>query len=270
MISSLLLLAAVTVDANLPAGNIAFERMDGDRVFVHQELRDTKGDWFYWAMRVTGAEGRTLTFDFTKSVAVGVRGPVVSTDRGKTYAYSAEQGATRKSFTYTFGPEEQETWFYECLPYTPEMWEEFLAGHADRRGSVFTTDALCTSRKGAAVPRATFGPVDAPYRMVLTSRHHCSEAVATYVVEGFAAAYFAEDELGEWLRRNLRLVVVPFVDYDGSVAGDQGKNRQPLDHNRDYTAFTHPETKALAACVRDFRPDVWFDIHCTWHYGDCN
>ena len=60
-------------------------------------------------MRVKGAAGRTLTFSFTRSAAVGVRGPVVSRDGGATFAYAAEKGATRKSFTYTFGPDENET-----------------------------------------------------------------------------------------------------------------------------------------------------------------
>ena len=58
---------AVTVDANLPAGNVVVEGISGDTVRLRQDLRDTAGEWFYWAFRVTGAAGRTLTFDFTRS-----------------------------------------------------------------------------------------------------------------------------------------------------------------------------------------------------------
>ena len=64
------------IDAGIPAGNIVFEKMSNDTVYVHQDLRDTEGDWFYWAFRARGFQGRTVTFVFTKSVAVGVRGPV--------------------------------------------------------------------------------------------------------------------------------------------------------------------------------------------------
>ena len=82
----------VVVDKNLPAGNIVFERMVNDTVYVHQELRGSKKAWFYWAFRVTGAQGKKLTFVFTKSFAICERGPVVSLDKGKSYEYLAEEG----------------------------------------------------------------------------------------------------------------------------------------------------------------------------------
>ena len=272
MLASLVLMAAMTVDNVLPAGNIVYERTEGDTVYVHQELRDTEGDWFYWAMRVKGAAGRSVTFSFTKSVAVGVRGPAVSRDKGATFAYAAEKGATRKSFTYTFGPDEDETWFYACIPYLPTDWARFLEKNGRHAGTRYEAGVLCTSKKGADVPMARFGCLTgAPkHRLFMTSRHHCSETMATFVLEGVAAAFLADDELGAWLRENVELTVVPFVDYDGSVAGDQGKNRQPYDHNRDYTALTHPEIRAIVGLLPKLAPDMWIDVHCPWLYGGVN
>ena len=116
----------VTIDQNIPAGNIVFEKIVNDTVYVHQDLRGSKKPWFYWAFRVKGAQGKQLTFVFTKSYAVSPRGPVVSLDKGKTYEYLAEEGATDYQFTYTFPKRAKEVWFYECHPYTPEMWEAFL------------------------------------------------------------------------------------------------------------------------------------------------
>lgn len=264
--------AAMTVDNVLPAGNIVYERTEGDTVYVHQELRDTEGDWFYWAMRVKGAAGRTVTFAFTRSVAVGVRGPAVSRDKGRTFAYAAESGVTRKGFTYTFGPDEDETWFYECIPYLPSDWSRFLEENRRHAGTRYAADVLCRSKNGADVPMARFGCLTGTpkHKVFLTSRHHCSETMATFVLEGVASAFLADDELGAWLRENVELTVVPFVDYDGSVAGDQGKNRQPYDHNRDYTALTHPEVRAIVDFVPKLAPDMWIDVHCPWLYGGVN
>ena len=45
---------------------------------IRQDFRDTPGHWIYWAFRVKGAAGRTLTFDFGDSAAVGSRGAAVS------------------------------------------------------------------------------------------------------------------------------------------------------------------------------------------------
>lgn len=50
-----------------------------------------------------------------------------------------------------------------------------------------------------------------------------------------------------WLREQVEFFVVPFMDKDGVEAGDQGKNRRPYDHNRDY------QGESLYASVRAMR-----------------
>ncbi|MBQ2423179.1 MAG: hypothetical protein II262_00125, partial [Alistipes sp.] len=60
----------VIIDKELPAGNIVFERIVNDTVYVHQELRGSKKAWFYWAFRARGCQGKTLTFVFTKSFSL--------------------------------------------------------------------------------------------------------------------------------------------------------------------------------------------------------
>ena len=47
----------VVIDDQVPAGNIVFERILNDTVYVHQSLRGSKKAWFYWAFRVRGAQG---------------------------------------------------------------------------------------------------------------------------------------------------------------------------------------------------------------------
>lgn len=271
MLTSLISVNArgIRIDSGIPAGNIIFERVSGDTVYVHQDLRDTRGDWFYWAFRVRGAQGKTLTFKFTKSVAVGVRGPVVSLDKGRSFSYPAEEGSTRYSFTYTFPKAAKEVWFYECHPYMPQRWEHFVRSH---RKDCIVSGVLCQSRSGRDVPMCRFGRTDgqARYKVVLSARHHCSETIANYVIEGVAESFMAKDALGEWLRSNMELIVVPFVDMDGAVMGDQGKNREPHDHNRDYTEFLYPETAALASLMTQEMPQMFIDVHCPWLYNGTN
>jgi len=254
------------IDAEIPAGNIVFEKMSNDTVYVHQDLRDTEGDWFYWAFRARGFQGRTVTFVFTKSVAVGVRGPVVSFDQGKTYSYADATDVTRNKFTFAFPKDAKEVWMYECFPYTPEMWAAFVKGIPS--SVKYDTGTLCKSRKGVDVPYFHIG--NGKDKVVMTSRHHCSEATATYVLEGVAAAFAEDSALGEQLRSNLDLTIVPFVDMDGSIAGDQGKNRRPHDHNRDYSLFIYPETAAVARLMKEKEPVICIDVHNPWLYGENN
>ena len=263
----------ITVDGNLPAGNVIVEGIDGDKVRLRHDLRDTSGQWFYWAFRVTGAAGRTLHFEFTDKNngggPVGVRGPVVSKDGGRTFAYPLDGKSRRDGFDYAFGPDENETFFYECHPYVRADWDAFVARHAAAKGKAFVVETLCKSRQGAEVPRARYGCIDrAPkFRICMTARHHCSETMASWVLEGVMEAFLADDELGRWSRENVELLVVPFIDYDRAQAGDQGKNRRPHDHNRDYVQFIYPETKALTEWIANHaggRLDVFMDVHCPW------
>jgi hypothetical protein len=184
----------------------------------------------------------------------------VSLDKGKSYEYLAEEGSTPHSFTYTFPDDAKEVWFYECHPYTPEMWEAFVK---QLDNGEFETGELCKTRKGREVPFFRMIPRHSKPKLsvVLSARHHCSEAPAMFALEGMVATFFEDSELGAWLRENIELTVVPFVDMDGAVEGDQGKWRLPHDHNRDYVEFLYPETAALASLIAETEPQVFIDFH---------
>lgn len=271
--------AGIAVDDKLPAGNIIVDGIEGDVVKVRQDQRGTVGEkWFYWAMRVTGAAGRTVKFEFDKNPGggpVGVRGPVVSLDRGKTFSYPLDGKSRADGFTYAFPKGADEVWFYECHPYVRADWDAFVASHKDKLGKAFEIGTLCKSRKGEDVPLARVGCIrkTPKYRIFMCARHHCSESMGSWVLEGVVDAFLAPDELGAWLRENVELMLVPMTDYDGVQAGDQGKKRGPHDHNRDYTEFLYPETKAITEWIKshaDGKLDLFLDVHCPWIRGPYN
>ena len=183
--------AEITVDDKLPAGNIVVDGVKDDVVRVRQDQRDTVGEkWFYWAMRVTGAAGRTVKFAFDKNPGggpVGVRGPVVSLDRGRTFSYPLDGKSKADGFTYAFPKDADEVWFYECHPYVRADWDRFTAKHglATCTGNpAFEVGTLCKSRKGADVPLARVGCIQKTpkYRIFMSARHHCSESMASWVL----------------------------------------------------------------------------------------
>lgn len=275
---------AFTVDSNIPAGNVIVDGIDGDVVKVRKDLRDTAGDWIYWAFRVKGATGRTLTFKFPNA-AVGSRGAAVSVDRGGTWIWSDDvictplEPKTRdhvswKEFSWRFSEDADEVWFSQTIPYTQRDWEAFIARHGKDYGELFVTNTLCLSRKGRAVECGRFGRIDgtARHKMLLTSRHHCAETTATFVLEGILETVFADDDLGKWFRENMEIRVVPFADKDGVVDGDQGKKRKPHDHCRDYNETSiYPEVRAIREMMEkwnvDGGPSVVMDVHCPWLRG---
>ena len=270
--------ADVCVDGKLPAGNVIVESVSNGVVRLRQDYRDSY-PWFYWAFRVTGAEGQTLRFEFTDPYGGGPisgRGPVVTRDGGKTWTFPLERDCPHNRFVYTFAADEKETWFYQTFQYYATQWDEFLVRHAADRGKVFVSEELCKSRKGRSVPCARFGCIakEPKYRVLYTSRHHCQETTGTYALEGAVEAVFRKDALGAWLRENVEFFVVPIVDYDGAVDGDQGKGRKPHDHGRDYVdASIYPECQSIKRWIAERAQnclDVAIDFHSPWVHGNYN
>jgi hypothetical protein len=265
---------SVEIDCAFPGGNILVDKVEGDRVALRQDRRDTEGWWFYWHFRVRGAAGRTLRFEFTDGKPVGVRGPAVSLDEGGTWAWAGAGSATQDSFDHSFGGGDDSVRFSVGMPYTGENWAAFLG----RLGWSPALEAgeLCRSRKGRAVELLRAGRLDggARFRTALTCRHHCCEMMASYALEGLVEAVLAGDELSRWFRENVELLIVPFVDKDGVEDGDQGKNRRPRDHGRDYDdGQLYPETRAIRELLPAWaggRPLAAIDLHCPWIRGEWN
>ena len=94
--------AAVTVDGDFPGGNILLDRIEGDHVYLRQDIRDTKGFWFWWHCRVRGASGTTLTFHFTNGNVLGTRGPAMSLDQGASWTWLGTKTVKGAAFSHAF------------------------------------------------------------------------------------------------------------------------------------------------------------------------
>ncbi len=234
--------------------------VEGNTVRMDVELRDTQGDWFFWCFKVVGAAGKTLTFTFPSDARVGYYGAAVSHDY-KTWEWQlSERSYKGNAFTYTFKEGENEVYFAHDMLYRPERFFDF----AKKRNIEVKT--LCISERGREVPYIEFGAGEE--LILLTARHHACESTGNYVLEGVLEALIKSP-----LHENFRVVCVPFVDYDGVVDGDQGKNRNGKDHNRDYEQNDAPRYASIAAIrkiVAENKLRFAFDFHSPWHWSGSN
>ncbi|MHC4742483.1 MAG: M14-type cytosolic carboxypeptidase [Planctomycetota bacterium] len=263
-----------TIDANYPGGNIIVEEIRNNTVRLRQDIRDTEGWWFYWNFRVKGAAGRTLRFQFTDKNPIGVRGPAFSTDKGKTWKWLAPKNLNGPSFEYLFTPDAQQVRFAFAIPYQQSHLQTFLNNHAGNPH--LEVKSLCKTRKGRTVERIHLGKLNAEpkHRVLLTARHHACESIANYALEGIVEEALANTETGRWLRTNVEILAIPFMDKDGVEQGDQGKNRRPHDHNRDYAGKSIYKS---TAALRKFTPHwskgklkIFIDLHCPYISGPHN
>ncbi len=119
----------MTIDCDFPGGNILVDAVEGDTLAVRQDLRDTAGHWFYWYFRVRGAAGRTLTVRFTDGNVIGVRGPGVSLDAGRTWCWLGAEAVDGASFRYRVPADAGEVRFSMGMPYLEADLKAFLERH---------------------------------------------------------------------------------------------------------------------------------------------
>ncbi|MBT3604882.1 MAG: peptidase M14 [Candidatus Latescibacteria bacterium] len=262
---------SLTIDCSFPGGNIILEKIEDDNVYIHQDLRDTEGDWFYWYFRVQGATGRSLRFHFTGSNVIGTRGPGVSEDGGHTWYWLGADRVQNQSFEFTFGKDAKDIRFSFGMPYLQDKLDLFLNRYKNHPH--LKIESLCQTPKGRNVELLRLGSLDkqATHRVIITARHHCCEMMQSYVLEGVMASILADNKLGQWFQSHTECIIIPFADKEGIEDGDQGKNRKPRDHNRDYNNESiYAETQAIREQIPKWQPTVAIDFHCPHIRGTTN
>ena len=260
-----LLQAEVQVHTDHAGGNGVIEAMEPGQVRLRPDLRDTRPDWFYWNIRVTGAEGTTLRFQFPADV-FGPLGPAISRDDGATWSWLGREAVRENGFAVDFASTEGAVRLAFCIPYTGADLERFL--HERRDHGALRVETLCRSRGGRPVPRLRVGAVEREprQRVLLVARHHACESMASFTLEGVIDEILGESPEGRWLRSEVEFLIVPLMDRDGVEAGDQGKLRQPHDHWEDYAPpGLYAETRALREFVPGWGGDrlrLALDVHC--------
>lgn len=261
------------IDADFPGGNIVLDKIDGDVVYLAPDLRNTEGTWFYWYFRLRGAEGRRIQFHFNQFPVIGARGPAVSWDQGASWQWLGldKPAAETHGFAVEIPIGATEVRFSNTFPYTQKNWDEFTQATSwFNEENVFIRE-LCLSRNGRRVEWLEIRPLQEVRNLVVvTCRHHACESMASYALEGLIHEVLQLSEL----RRHTEFVLIPFMDKDGVEQGDQGKNRTPVDYNRDYNEQGyHPETLALRELLMlrtCGRRTVALDLHCPGIWGEWN
>lgn len=263
---------SMKIETAFPGGNVFIEDINGFDILLTRDMRNSASTWFYWAFRAIFDQIGEYHFTFTTSNLLSSCGPAVSYDDGITWewlGYECTNGS-RNSFTYNFdGQKSNKVIFCTGMQYLPIHLEQFIARHT---GSPYLSHSILTySRKNR--PVSLLHIEDTSFRgekkhIFLSSRHHCCEMMATYALEGILETALGNDETGRRIRERYIIDSVPFADTDGVIDGDQGKNRIPHDHARDYGEHPiYPEVKAIQDLLLSEKQFFVLDMHCPWIYG---
>ncbi|MEI6499621.1 MAG: M14 family zinc carboxypeptidase [Armatimonadota bacterium] len=137
--------------------------------------------------------------------------------------------------------------------------------HALQSNPRVTLDCAGRTAQGRTIPIAIVHDPDVPLeslvRVFIIARQHGGEEAGTTASLALLR-YFAtsDDALAGDLMRQLALVIVPVANPDGMSAWRRA-NGGGTDLNRDWYTFSQPETRAIAAAVRKYRPHALIDMH---------
>ena len=105
------------------------------------------------------------------------------------------------------------------------------------------------------------------HSVALVSRQHPPEVTGGLAFQDYVGRLFADDELARRFRDVFAIGMVPEANPDGVARGHWRANVRGVDLNRDWGPFTQPETRGVAAWLRDLdeRAPLWLfiDFHST-------
>ncbi len=260
------------LSADFPGGNIVIDSIVDNQVYVRPDQKGTdtaKGEWFYWQFKVENAQGKALEFVFNQDHAITKNGPAYSRDQGENWHFLyPDTLVDTNAFSFQFGRQDSAVLFCMTIPYVQSDWERFIES-AMSDGEYIERSFLAETNKGRKISYYRIKNPDQELERTLffTSRHHACESTANFVLEGVIEAFLGKLQTGDSLVQGIQLIVIPFMDLDGVQLGEQGKNRPPHDHNRDYLQFFYPTTRAVDSIftrITQGTKTINIDLHSPW------
>ena len=91
------------VETGFPGASLLVDGIAGGELRVRHDQRDSRDPWFHWSFRLRGAAGRRITVRFGDGALVGVRGPAMSLDEGRSWRWLDETAADTGTIYYARG-----------------------------------------------------------------------------------------------------------------------------------------------------------------------
>lgn len=193
------------------------------------------------AAGIIGALGAALAVPLLVAPA-----PAVATEPPRT-GFERSNGAQ-----WTTQPEEQE------LLARVDLDSRRVA--VDRIGTTGQGRPLHLVRIGAGTPPTAARAARGDTALLLCGQHGDEPSGREACLSTIRDLAYARDRATRHFLEHTSVLVIPTANPDGRAAGTRG-NADGIDINRDHIALKTAEARAFAAVLRDYRPDMVYDLH---------
>ncbi len=267
--------AGIAVDTGFDAGALASCSVDdAGRITVTIAPEDAPpincSPWY--AFRVHSAEPRAIEITLRYEACGHRYWPKVS-NNGANWQYLPEKavevsefaGRNQARITVRSNGSPMFVSAQEIIvPATYDAWLDGVEDHPE-----VTRSLLGKSAQGRDIEMIAIGNPQAREQVVLIGRQHPPEVSGALAMFPFMETLLGDDPLARQFRERFQVTAVPLVNPDGVVLGHWRHSTGGLDLNRDWLAFSQPETQLLDQMLRaidanDQQQLVFFaDFHST-------